>query len=52
MVIEYFALREAVYNFEAIVENPLQIDNGEILLDQAPGVGVVYKEERVERYSR
>ncbi len=38
--VEYFALSEGIYNFERLVANPLTVDDGQITLDQTPGIGI------------
>lgn len=50
LAIEYFALREDIYNFEAIVSNPLQVRNGHAILDETPGIGVDYHPALIEQY--
>jgi len=51
VVVEYFALEEDVYNFERVVANPLRVEDGQIVLDQTPGTGVVLDEEAVARHA-
>jgi L-alanine-DL-glutamate epimerase-like enolase superfamily enzyme len=46
--VEYFALREDVYNFERLVANPLTVADGHVVLDQAPGIGVEIDWEAVD----
>lgn len=48
-VVEFFALREDIYNFESIVVNRLQVEDGEILLGDTPGVGVILDEEMISQ---
>mgnify|MGYP000921120028 CR=1 FL=1 len=50
LTVEYFSLDEDIYNFEALVANPLRVADGRILLDDAPGIGVILDEEAVERH--
>jgi len=40
ITVEYFALSEGIYNFEQLVSNPLSVEDGRIVLDQTPGIGV------------
>jgi L-alanine-DL-glutamate epimerase-like enolase superfamily enzyme len=49
--VEYFALSEDIYNFERLVANPLSVADGQILLDQTPGIGVAIDWEAVGRYA-
>lgn len=48
--VEYFALSEDIYNFEALLERELVVENGEIVLDDTPGIGITLDEEAVARY--
>lgn len=50
MTVEYFALEEGIYNFEALVRGPLEIAGGEILLGTSPGIGFDLDEEQLERH--
>jgi L-alanine-DL-glutamate epimerase-like enolase superfamily enzyme len=50
-VVEFFALAEDIYNFEAIVKNRLAVAGGEIELDEAPGIGVVLDEDAVSKFT-
>lgn len=52
LTIEYFALANDVYNFEALVteESRLQIIDGQIALSERPGIGVEFDEDAVSRY--
>lgn len=49
--VEYFALSEDIFNFERLVTNPLTVENGRIVLDQTPGIGVEVDWEAVGRYA-
>ncbi|MCZ7590448.1 MAG: mandelate racemase/muconate lactonizing enzyme family protein [Gaiella sp.] len=48
--IEYFALEEDVYNFEALVSSPLRVENGFAILGDAPGLGFDFDPGAVARY--
>jgi L-alanine-DL-glutamate epimerase-like enolase superfamily enzyme len=50
MAVEYFALREDIYNFETLVTEQLEIDDGQIVLNQKPGIGIELNEEALSRY--
>jgi len=47
--VEFFALEEDIYNFEQIVGNRLQVEDGDIMLDDTPGIGVLFDEEAIAR---
>jgi L-alanine-DL-glutamate epimerase-like enolase superfamily enzyme len=49
--VEYFALSEDVYNFERLVTNPLNVAEGRIRLDEAPGIGIEFDWEAVDAYA-
>jgi L-alanine-DL-glutamate epimerase-like enolase superfamily enzyme len=51
VAVEYFALDEDVYNFERLVRTPLSVENGRIILDERPGLGLEIDEAAVDRYS-
>jgi L-alanine-DL-glutamate epimerase-like enolase superfamily enzyme len=51
MTVEYFALGEGIYNFEALVEKPLEVADGKIVLGSSPGIGFDFDPEKLERYS-
>jgi L-alanine-DL-glutamate epimerase-like enolase superfamily enzyme len=51
LTVEYFALAEGIYNFEQLVANPLRVENGRIVLDQTPGIGVELNWDAVDRYA-
>jgi L-alanine-DL-glutamate epimerase-like enolase superfamily enzyme len=51
ITVEYFALAEGIYNFEALVEKPLEVADGQIVLGNAPGIGFDLDPEQLERYS-
>jgi L-alanine-DL-glutamate epimerase-like enolase superfamily enzyme len=48
---EYFALSEGIYNFEALVANPVTVEDGRILLDRAPGIGIELDWDAVNYHS-
>jgi L-alanine-DL-glutamate epimerase-like enolase superfamily enzyme len=48
--IEYFALEEDVYNFEALVDTPLVVVDGLARLPEAPGLGFEFDADAVSRY--
>lgn len=50
LAVEYFALEEDIYNFEALLQRELVVEDGEIVLDDTPGIGIALDEEAVERY--
>ena len=50
LTIEYFALDEDVYNFEALVTEPLRVEDGHVQLPTAPGLGFELDAEAVARY--
>ena len=53
LAIEYFALANDVYNFEALVteESRLHLEDGLIALSERPGIGIELDEDAVERYA-
>ncbi|MGH2910105.1 MAG: mandelate racemase/muconate lactonizing enzyme family protein [Solirubrobacteraceae bacterium] len=53
LTIEYFALANDIYNFEALVTEPsrLRIEDGRIELGERPGIGIELDEGAVERYA-
>jgi L-alanine-DL-glutamate epimerase-like enolase superfamily enzyme len=50
-VVEYFDVRQGVFNFERLVANPLRVRDGRIALASEPGTGVVLDPEAVERWT-
>lgn len=50
LAVEYFALSEDIYNFEALLQRELVVEDGEIVLDDTPGIGIALDEEAVERH--
>lgn len=50
LAVEYFALAEDIYNFEALLQRELVVEDGEIVLDDTPGIGIALDDEAVERY--
>lgn len=54
LTIEYFALANDIYNFEALVTEPsrLVIEEGVVKLGERPGIGIELDEEAVERYAQ
>jgi L-alanine-DL-glutamate epimerase-like enolase superfamily enzyme len=50
ITVEYFALSEGIYNFEELVVNPLVVKDGNIELDQTPGIGVELDWDAVARH--
>jgi len=48
--IEYFALDEDVYNFEAVVSEPLRVQDGLAILGDAPGLGFDLDAEAIARF--
>jgi L-alanine-DL-glutamate epimerase-like enolase superfamily enzyme len=54
LTIEYFALVNDIYNFEALVTEPsrLRIQDGVITLGERPGIGIELDDAAVERYSQ
>lgn len=53
LTIEYFALVNDIYNFEALVteETRLRIEDGAIALSERPGIGIELDEDAVQRYA-
>jgi L-alanine-DL-glutamate epimerase-like enolase superfamily enzyme len=53
LTIEYFALANDIYNFEALVteETRLRIEDGAIALSERPGIGIELDEDAVQRYA-
>lgn len=51
ITVEYFALAEGIYNFEALVEDPLEVADGQIVLGSSPGIGFELDQEQLERYA-
>jgi L-alanine-DL-glutamate epimerase-like enolase superfamily enzyme len=53
LTIEYFALANDIYNFEALVTEPsrLRIEDGQITLGELPGIGIELDEDAVQRYA-
>jgi L-alanine-DL-glutamate epimerase-like enolase superfamily enzyme len=47
IAIEYFALGEDIYNFEAIVADPLEVVDGEVVVPDRPGLGFSLDEDAV-----
>ena len=50
LIVEYFFLEEDIYNFEAILENPMEVNNGYITLSEKPGLGIEINHEKLETY--
>lgn len=50
LCIEYFALEEDIYNFEALVDTPLRVEHGQALLTEAPGIGFDLEPDAVARH--
>jgi L-alanine-DL-glutamate epimerase-like enolase superfamily enzyme len=50
VAVEYFALDEGIYNFEALVANPLTVSEGRVLLNDEPGIGVTVDQAKVATY--
>lgn len=50
LTVEYFALEEGIYNFEALVQGPLEIVDGDIVLGTSAGIGFDLDEEQLERH--
>jgi L-alanine-DL-glutamate epimerase-like enolase superfamily enzyme len=50
MTIEYFALEEDIYNFEALVSAPLVVEGGFVKLSENAGIGFDFDLERVARF--
>jgi L-alanine-DL-glutamate epimerase-like enolase superfamily enzyme len=50
LTVEYFALAEGIYNFEAIVQAPLQVAAGRIILPNEPGIGVTLDFDALRGY--
>jgi L-alanine-DL-glutamate epimerase-like enolase superfamily enzyme len=50
LTIEYFALDEDVFNFEALVTDPLAVDGGRIRPPEGPGLGFEFDRDAVARY--
>ena len=48
--VEYFARATDVYNFEQLVANPLVVVDGEIVLDDEPGIGIRLDNDAVAHY--
>jgi L-alanine-DL-glutamate epimerase-like enolase superfamily enzyme len=53
LTVEYFALANDIYNFEALVteESRLRIEDGAIKLSERPGIGIELDEDAVARYA-
>ncbi|MFL5864607.1 MAG: mandelate racemase/muconate lactonizing enzyme family protein [Solirubrobacteraceae bacterium] len=53
LTIEYFALANDIYNFEALVteESRVQINDGQIVLSDRPGIGIELDEQAVSGYA-
>jgi L-alanine-DL-glutamate epimerase-like enolase superfamily enzyme len=51
VAVEYFALAEDVYNFEAVVADPLVVIDGELIVPDTPGIGVTLDREAVARFA-
>ncbi|MFN8223970.1 MAG: mandelate racemase/muconate lactonizing enzyme family protein [Gaiellales bacterium] len=51
ITVEYFALDEDIYNFEALVADPLAIRDGRIVLPNTPGNGVALDPDAVARFT-
>ena len=50
LTIEYFALDEDVFNFEALVCEPLAVDGGHVCPPEGPGLGFDFDRDAVARY--
>ena len=50
LTIEYFALEEDVFNFEALVTEPLAVDSGRIRPPDGPGLGFEFDGDAVAHY--
>jgi L-alanine-DL-glutamate epimerase-like enolase superfamily enzyme len=52
LTIEYFALADDIYNFEALLteDTRLRVEHGQILLSDRPGIGVELDHDAVARY--
>lgn len=53
LTIEYFALANDIYNFEALVteRSRLRVEDGAIMLSDRPGIGIELDEGAVQRYA-
>ena len=53
LTVEYFALANDIYNFEALVteESRLRLENGHITLSERPGIGIELDDDAVARYA-
>lgn len=51
VTVEYFALEEGIYNFEEIVSNRLEVEDGYLILPSGPGLGIELDEEAVARFT-
>jgi L-alanine-DL-glutamate epimerase-like enolase superfamily enzyme len=50
LTIEHFALEEDVFNFEALVTEPLAVEGGYVRLPETPGLGFDFDPDAVARY--
>jgi L-alanine-DL-glutamate epimerase-like enolase superfamily enzyme len=53
LTIEYFALADDIYNFEALVTEGtrLRVQDGAVVLSERPGIGIELDEDAVARYA-
>lgn len=50
LAVEYFAPAEGVYDFERLLANPLAAHDGEVILGDEPGIGIVLDDDAIERF--
>lgn len=50
LAVEYFSPDEGVFNFEQLIDEPLTVRDGEIVLPQRPGLGFSFDPDAVRRY--
>ena len=51
VTVEYFDPEEDIYNFEAIVAEPLRPESGTLRVPERPGLGVILDDELVRRFA-
>ena len=51
LTVEYFDHTMGVFNFQRLVANPLEVRDGALVLQELPGLGVVFDDVAVQRWS-
>ena len=51
LTVEYFHLAEDIFNFERLVEEPLEVRDGKLLRPDRPGHGVTFDRSAIERWT-